>query len=84
MANQPATNLIPPALEPFIEAEEAATVLRMSARYLKKLAREAKVPSHPRSDGRRRRWLFLASELHAWLLAKVNSDCGSCSERAAK
>lgn len=67
--------LQPPAVEPFLEAEEACEIVRYSPRHLKKLARENRVPAHPRGEGPRRRWLFLASELYNWMLAKVNSGC---------
>jgi hypothetical protein len=67
--------LQPAALEPLLEAEEACQIPRMSARHLLKLAREGKIPAHPRpsATGQRRRWLFLASELYTHVLAKVNS-----------
>jgi excisionase family DNA binding protein len=69
-----------PAFEPFLEAEEAAPYLRMSPRHLKKLAREGKVPAHPRGDGQRRRWLFRLSELDVWMRSQVNSACDPCRE----
>jgi hypothetical protein len=65
-------------LEPFIEAEEASPFVRVSSRHLKKLAREGKVPAHPRGDGERRRWLFLLSELDTWMRSRVNSACDPC------
>ena len=67
--------LQPAAVEPFLEAEEAGQIVRISARHLKKLAREQKVPAHPRGDGPRHHWLFLASELYNWMMARVNSGC---------
>jgi len=69
-----------PILEPFTEASEAAPFLRMSERHLKKLAREGTVPAHPRGDGQRRRWLFLLSELDAWMRSRVNSACDPCRD----
>ena len=74
-ASPHALNLQPPPLEPFIEAHDGALIVRMSLRHLKKLAREGKIPAHPRGEGHRRRWLFLASELHNWMLSKTNSAC---------
>ncbi len=75
-ANQP-TRAEPStsATGPFIEADDGALIVRMSPRHLKKLAREGKIPAHPSGEGQRRHWLFLASELHAWMLSKVNSTC---------
>jgi hypothetical protein len=69
----------PAPLEPFVEADEAAPFLRMSAEYLKKLARAGKIPAHPRGDGQRRRWLFLMYELAEWMRSRVNSACDPCS-----
>jgi predicted DNA-binding transcriptional regulator AlpA len=65
-------------LERFAEAEEVASFVGMSPRHLKKLAREGRVPAHPRGDGQRRRWLFLFSELDAWMRGRVNSLCDPC------
>jgi len=76
----PALNVHPPAVEPFLEAEEAAPFLKVSPRHLKKLACEGYVPAHPRGEGQRRRWLFLLSELDAWMRSKVNSSYGSFRE----
>lgn len=70
----------PLSFEPFIEAAEAAPFLRILERHLKKLAREAKVPAHPRGDGQRRRWLFLLTELDAWMRGRVNSAFDLCRE----
>jgi hypothetical protein len=71
----PSLNLQPPVLEPFVEAEEAAPFVKMSPRHLKNLARQGRVPAHPRGDGQRRRWLFLLSELDAWMRGRVNLAC---------
>jgi hypothetical protein len=76
---EPASSRFAPAvLEQFVEAEEAAPFVHMSARHLKQLARQDKVPAHPRGDGQRRRWLFLLSELDAWMRSRVNSACDPC------
>ena len=72
-------NLNFPALEPFVEADKAAAFLHMSAEYVKKQARAGLIPAHPRGDGQRRRWLFLLTELDAWMRARVNSACDPCS-----
>ena len=68
----------PAALEDFVEAEEAAPFLHLCPRHLKMLARQGKVPAHPRGDGQRHRWLFLLSELDAWMRRRVNSACDPC------
>lgn len=69
-----------PVLEAFVEAEQAASFIHMSPRHLKKLAREGKIPAHPRGDGQRRRWLFLLLELDSWMRGRVNSACDPCCE----
>jgi len=68
----------PAVLEEPVEAEEAARFVHMSPQHLKQLAREGKVPAHPRGDGQRRRWLFFLSELAVWIRSRVNSACDPC------
>jgi hypothetical protein len=68
----------PPVLEEPVETEEAARFVHMSPQHLKQLAREGKVPAHPRGDGQRRRWLFFLSELAVWIRSQVNSACDPC------
>ena len=67
--------LQPAIVEPFLEAEEGCQIVRLSPRHLKQLAREGKVPAHPRGNGPRKHWLFLASELYRWMAERVNSAC---------
>lgn len=68
----------PHHIEPFLEAEDAAPFLGLSPRHMKKLAREGRLPAHPRGDRQRRRWLFLLSELDLWMRSRVNSVCDPC------
>ena len=68
----------PAVFEQWLEAEEAAPFVRKSPRHLKQLAREGKVPAHPQGDGQRHHWLFLLSELDAWVRSHVNSACDPC------
>jgi hypothetical protein len=70
--------LPPPVRELFVEADEAAAFLHMSPRSIKQLAREGRVPAHPRGDGQRKRWLFLLGELDQWLRGRVNSNSDLC------
>ena len=63
----------PAVLEPFVEAESAASFLLMSPRTVKRLARECNLPAHPRGEGQRRRWLFLRRELDLWMRRRRNS-----------
>lgn len=80
--NQPDTGN-GPATKKFIGAAEAAQRLNISPRTLLRWAREGRVPAHPLSGTKRRNWRFVAAELDAWGLGKVNSlrDCCQNSRR---
>lgn len=60
-------------LEPYIDAIEAARFLRVHPKTLMRLAREGSVSAYSFSDGTRRRWRFLKSELDRWMRSRVNS-----------
>jgi len=64
----------PAVLEPYVEADVAGPFIHTKPRMIQKLAREGKVPAHPRGDGQRRRWLFLLSELDVWMRGRVHSN----------
>jgi hypothetical protein len=51
----------------FLNADEAAQVLRMDSRTLVRWARLGQVPTHPLGEGKRRLWRFIESELIHWL-----------------
>jgi len=51
----------------FLNAEEAAQVLRMDSRTLVRWARMGQVPAHPLGEGKRRLWRFVETELICWL-----------------
>lgn len=51
----------------FLNADEAAQVLRMDSRTLVRWARLGQVPAHPMGEGRRRLWRFIEAELICWL-----------------
>ncbi len=70
-----------PYIERPVEAGEAAAFLRNSARTVKQMAREGRIPAHPFGDGPRKRWFFLISELAEFLRAKVNSPHGDQADR---
>jgi excisionase family DNA binding protein len=57
-----------------LEAKQAAALLNISPRTLLRWAREGLVPAHPLSGTKRRIWRFLAAELDAWALSRVNSQ----------
>jgi excisionase family DNA binding protein len=61
-------------MEPFIDAAEAATFVKLHRKTLLHLAREGSIPAHPLTGNRRRVWRFLVSELDAWARSRVN--CG--------
>lgn len=66
----------PEPLEPFVEANAAAEFLHYSARSIKQMAREGRIPAHPFGTGSRKRWYFLISELAEHLRAQVNCAHG--------
>ena len=51
----------------FLNADEAAQVLRMDSRTLVRWARLGQVPAHPLGEGKRRLWRFIETELICWL-----------------
>jgi hypothetical protein len=69
---------VDPPTEPFIGAAEAATFIKLHRKTLLRFAREGLIPAHPITGDRRRRWIFLISELDAWARAKVHSGSDPC------
>jgi excisionase family DNA binding protein len=63
--------------EHFITPEEAAAFLRCSPVTVKRLAREGKIPAHSLTNGVRKRWRFLISELANRMQAKVSLETSS-------
>jgi hypothetical protein len=55
--------VLPPALEPFVTAKEAAAFLRIASRRLLEMARSGQLPAHPIGCGKRHTWRFRLSEL---------------------
>jgi len=55
--------------EPLLEAEEAASMLRMHIKTLQRMARNGIVPCYRIGKG----WYFRASELDSWLRSSVKS-----------
>src|SRR5690348_15344458 len=60
--------------ESYVDAKEGAVFLRMHPKTLMRLAREGSVPAYSFSEGTRRHWRFLLSELDTWMRSKVNSN----------
>jgi hypothetical protein len=60
--------------EPYVDAREGAAFLRMHPKTLMRLARDGAVPAYSFSEGTRRHWRFLISELDKWMKTKVNSN----------
>lgn len=46
---------LPQTLEPFVEANAAAEFLHYSARSIKQMARDGRIPAHPFGTGSRKR-----------------------------
>ena len=63
--------------EPFVTPVEAAAFLRCSPVTVKRLAREGKLPAHSVTNGVRKRWRFLISELAIAMKKEVSSDRSS-------
>lgn len=63
--------------EPFVTPQEAAAFLRCSPITVKRLAREGKLPAHSITNGVRKRWRFLISELAIAMKKEVSSDRSS-------
>jgi Helix-turn-helix domain len=64
------------ALEPFVDADEAARFLSLTRRRLLELARAGSLPGHPVGDGARRVWRFRLSELAAAVTRNVFTSPG--------
>jgi excisionase family DNA binding protein len=65
------------ALEPFVDADEAAAFLSLTRRRILELARAGKLPGHPIGDGARRVWRFRLSEVAAAVSQTGKSGLGS-------
>ena len=59
--------------EPYVDAKEGAAFLRIHPKTLMRLARHGIVPAYSFSDGVRRHWRFLLTELDTWMRSRVNS-----------
>jgi hypothetical protein len=68
----------------FLDAHDAAALLNISAKTLLRWARLGIVPAHPLSGTKRRSWRFVASELDAWALSKVNLKSDWCQNSRRK
>ncbi len=75
MKIEPAIALTPAAIpEPYIDAQEAARFLSISAKTLTRFARQGVIPAHAIGDRTRRRWRFLKSELDTWMHGRLHSN----------
>jgi excisionase family DNA binding protein len=70
-------------IEPYVDAQSAATFLAMSRKTLLDLARKGKLPGHPVGSGPRKTWKFRLSELEDWMPTEVTSTrrLRPCSRR---
>ena len=60
--------------EPYVAAEEAAELLKITPRRIKEMARAGTIPAHPVDpDAERKEWRFLLSELSAWMRANSST-----------
>jgi excisionase family DNA binding protein len=60
--------------EPYVDAKDGAAFLRVHPKTLMRLARKGEVPAYSFSEGTRRHWRFLISELDTWMRSRVNSN----------
>ncbi len=75
MKIEPAISSAPVAIpETYINPQEAARFLSISAKTLTRLARQGLVPAHAIGDRTRRRWRFLRSELDTWMHGRLHSN----------
>lgn len=84
MENSSQTYVVTPqtkVAEPYVGAVEAAKFLSIHPRTLAQMARQGDVPAHPLSNGQRRVWRFLLSELDVWMRERIHSRCRPCSPR---
>ena len=56
--------------------DEAAAFLKVARSTVMALARAGKIPAHPVTNGRRKRWLFFISELATYVRG-LGVHCGS-------
>jgi excisionase family DNA binding protein len=59
-----------------IGPEEAAAFLKVARSTVMALARSGRIPAHPITNGKRKRWLFFISELAVYVRA-LGVNCGS-------
>jgi len=69
--------------EAYVDAAEGALFLRIHAKTLMRLARGGQVPAYSISEGTRRHWRFLISELDKWMKTKVHSSAHPVRPRPA-
>lgn len=60
-----------PMTHHFLDAQEAAQILRMDKRTVIRWARIGYVPAHPLGEGKRKLWRFREHELLAWVDARA-------------
>ncbi len=58
-----------------VTAKEAAAFLKIARSTVMSLARAGKIPAHPVTNGRRKRWLFFISELADYVRG-LGVNCG--------
>jgi hypothetical protein len=58
---------IPAPLEPYVDADRAATFLSISRKTLSAFGRSWQIPGHPIGQGARKIWRFRLSNLPRWL-----------------
>ena len=61
-------------VESYVDAQGAAKFLLRSPKTIQSWARTGIIPAHPIGCGSKKHWLFLKSELDAWVRSQVQTS----------
>jgi len=61
-------------IESYVDARGAAKFLLRSPKTIQSWARTGIIPAHPVGCGSKRHWLFLKSELDAWVRSQIQTS----------
>jgi excisionase family DNA binding protein len=51
----------------FVTAQELAPIIGLESRTISKMAREHRIPAHPITGTKRKRWIFDLDEINQWI-----------------
>ena len=61
-------------VESYVDARGAAEFLLRSPKTIQSWARTGTIPAHPIGCGSKKHWLFLKSELDAWVRSQIQTS----------